>query len=225
MMDISGSEGFMQQAEVCFSRPDLALFRRLHRFTRQRLHSARSAAENLCAAESLRNKQNFLHRFIRDCYDGLNGCAREVNLCMHHLFPGVDLYPPRHMSRQCGLYTVRKILRESQQTSSHPVSVHLWNRTREPGDEAYRRLSFLYNISTFAPLPLARDATHLPGDAELPDELQPFTREEGIESCEASEGAHQILKWTKEYIGHTYSLLKDALMQGESSAGNGSGTR
>ncbi|MEF8787920.1 MAG: hypothetical protein V5A84_02510 [Planctomycetota bacterium] len=227
-IDISGAQKFMQRAEARLSRDDAALLRRLHRFTGQRLASARSAASGLEAPDSIKGSQRLLHRFLRDCYDVLNGCAREVNLCMHHSFPDAGLYPPHRMTRQCGLYTVRKILRESPETSSHPVSLHLWNRTRDPGDDTYRQLSFLYNLATFVPVPLLDEGTTLPGDADLPDELQPFSRDREIDACRVGDGTAEMLEWTEDFVGKTYELLAGALTEDadatDSTSGKSGGT-
>lgn len=210
-MDEDGAERFTERAEAALPGADLPLLHRLHRFTRQRLESARESAAALDEAADAAGRQDIVHRFLRDCYDGLDGLAREVNLCMHRLFPDAGLYPPHRMTRQCGLYMVRKILRESPEASSHPVTIHLWCHTREPADSTYERLSFLYNLAIFVPVPLLDGGTKLPGNDDLPEELQPFARDREIRRCGVGEGVEEMLGWTEEFIGGAYGPLAEAL--------------
>jgi len=211
-MNISGAEKVMHCAPGRLSGPERALLRRLHHFTQQRLESAQAAVSDVNGdAASVRRTQDSVHRFIRDCYDGLDGLAQEVNLCMHHLYPAAGLYPPRSMTRQCGLYMVRKILRENPDTSLHPVTSHLWRHTREPGDDEYERLSFLYNLTIFVPVPLLEEGGKLPGDGDLPAELQPFARDRQIRPCPVRRGLKEMLEWTEGFADNTYGLLADAL--------------
>ena len=113
-----------------------------------------------------------LHAFLRECWEALDGLAREVNLVMHALFPAAGLYAPFEMTRQCTFYVVRKLLHDWPRTAAHPVSDLLWSETREDASAAYRRLSYLYNVSLF--LPLAPVNGRLPGAEDFPSLRAPW---------------------------------------------------
>jgi len=133
--------------------PHCALLARLHAFTAERMAAARTCRDRLVkAAARCGCGGPELHAFAREAWEALDGLAREVNVCMHHLFPDLGLYPPTQMTRQCTFYVVRKILHDSPATTHHPVTELLWHESRQGGQPAYERLSFLHNLSLFLPI-------------------------------------------------------------------------
>ena len=105
---------------------------------------------------------------------------------------------------------VRKILHEDPATADHPVSELLWNETREQPAEAYKRLSYLHNISLFLPVPLLA-GMHLPGSSDLPEFAHPVLKPQQIESCPLVSGTEDICRWAAGFCHRCYGLLEEAL--------------
>ena len=187
----------------------------LHRFTLERLSAAercRHRALELLGGDGGPDRARpELHAFLRECWEALDGLAREVNLCMESLFPCVGLFPPLEMSRQCTFYVVRKRLHEHPDTADHPVSSLLWERTRERPDEAYRRLSFLYNLSLFVPLPLPDGA--LPGTPDVPQVTAGVIKPASMGRCGIVEGTEAILNWLGTFAAECRRRLSRALSE------------
>jgi hypothetical protein len=172
----------------------------LHEFTAARLAGAAEARD-----------RGDLHGFLRECWEVLDGLAREVNLVMHHSFPDARLYPPQDMTRQCTFYVVRKNLAEHADTADHPVSRLLWEETREDAVPAYERLSFLYNLSLFAPLPLPDG--QLPGSDDVPDAVRPLIKPSNVLRAPFGDGTADILTWLRSFTQRCYERLAKALRQ------------
>ncbi|MFW6188808.1 MAG: hypothetical protein ACOC7T_00105 [Planctomycetota bacterium] len=187
------------------------LLEMLHRFTAER-----TAAAERGRAAVLRDGPEAsacLHAFLRECWEALDGLGREVNLCMHSVFPGAGLYEPLEMTRQCTFYMVRKILRENPRTRDHPVARLLWYRTRKRPGAPYRRLSFLYNLSLFFPVSPVDEKT-LPGTAEIHATARRIVKPQSVEACDLDEGLAQIHRWLAEFLEECYGRLADALREG-----------
>jgi len=183
----------------------------LHQFTLERLDAARRRSVTVVASVAEPDKSGVeLHSFLRDCWEVLDGLAREVNVCMCHLFPEVGLYPPDAMTRQCTFYTVRKKLHEDLHTTDHPVTRLLWDSTRDGAADEYERLSYLYNISLFLPLTLTEDG-ELPGMADLPEAAGAIVRPAHVERCGVEDGVRGIVNWLESLTANCYDWLTDAL--------------
>ncbi len=203
----------LEAASAALPGPKLRLLEQLHRFTGGRLEAAENAAGRLMdALESARTRaaQAELHAFLRESWEALDGLGREINLCMQHRFPEAGLYPPFEMTRQCTFYMVRKKLHEHPDISDHPLSRLLWRETREEPAPAYRRLSFLYNLSLFLPVPLAQGRA-LPGTDDLPPAARAIIKAQRIEPCPADEGPAEILSWLRRFSEESYRLLQGLL--------------
>ncbi|MCK4375226.1 MAG: hypothetical protein KAX19_07855 [Candidatus Brocadiae bacterium] len=186
------------------------LLRHLHRFTGERLEGAQACRDRAVAAlEETRDARADLHAFLRECWEALDGLAREVNACMEHLFPHAGLYPPMEMTRQCTFYVLRMKLHERPETAGHPVSQLLWQQTRDSPAEAYQRLSFLYNLSLFFPLSLVEG--RLPGSADLPPTVRGVLKTADVAGCEAAEGMDAILRWLNGFVQECYRRLARAI--------------
>jgi hypothetical protein len=184
---------------------DLAgLFGVLHRFTVARRAAARRLAERLAAEADPAT----LHAWLRECWDVLDGLAREANAVMHQTRPGAPLFPPGEGIRQCTLYMVRKKLHEHPPTAHHPVTQRLWERTKD-GSAEYERLSFLYNLSLFACIPLAQG--RLPGTAQLGHVLGAMVKPQPVPPCEVARGVEAIEAWLDELLRETYEALAQEL--------------
>lgn len=190
------------------------LLRLLHRFTLERLEAARRRRQAVLDIAHEPDKSQAcgaeIHSFLRDCWEVLDGLARELNVCMHHLFPSAALYPPGAITRQCTFYMVRKKLSEHPQAAGHPVTRLLWDSTRGRSAEEYERLSFLYNISLFLPLTLTVDG-QLPGMADLPAAARAIIKPAHVERCSVEEGVRQILNWLESLVAQCYDQLTDAM--------------
>lgn len=214
-MGTNSNMGFPSAAGDALPRESAALLRDLHRFTGRRLAAARDSGEELRKAldrDDTTAAEIALHGFLRDCWEALDGLSREVNLALHHLYPEAALYPPFEMTRQCTLYMVRKKLHEHPSTANHPVSGLLWQRTRETPDEAYERLSFLYNLSLFFPLELTEG--RLPGTEDLPPAARSIIKSADIARRDAREGVREMLNWVEDLLEKCYALLAEALRGG-----------
>ena len=202
--------GLVRAAAGVLPAQQVELLAALHRFTAERLEAAERCRQALLKRirEGGRPEPE-LHAFLRECWEALDGLAREVNVCMHHLFPEAGLHPPMEMTRQCTFYVIRKALHESPQGTAHPVSRLLWDRTREQCGEPYERLSFLYNLSLFLPLWLPEG--QLPGTADVPEYARSLLRPATLDRCDADEGMQEILRWLRGFTADAYGLLTAAL--------------
>ena len=209
-------ERFLEAAERRLSAADIELLHMLNQFTDARLSMASQQAENARrqagSAAVLSETQAHLHAFLTESWDALDGLAREINLCMYRLYPELGLYAPSRMTRQCGMYMVRKILRESPLMRDHPISQLLWERTRTRPTAAYRRLSFLYNLSVFVPVPVPR-GSRLPGTDDVPETLQPLLKDPPLKGCPLGQGLDEMERWLGDLVGTTYNLLSDVLRE------------
>ncbi len=201
---MSGEPDYPEEARRALPADEAELLGLLCEFTDRRLEAAgreRERIERLAAEAELAAA---LHAFLREAWEALDGLAREVNLVMHHVRPDAGLEPPLQMSRQCTLYTVRLSLREGP-AADHPVSRLLWDGTREEAPAGYRRLSFLYNLSRFVPLPLPEGG--LPGAQDVPPCLQALVRPAEVDRCDPREGTGEVLDWLRGFIADARALL------------------
>lgn len=192
------AERFVEAARAVLPPPEAALLADLHAFTSARLDAARALADDAGPWTEAR-----LHGFLRECWDALDGFAREANALLAALLPDAGLYPPLEMTRQCTLYQVRRIL--SENAPDHPVARHIHDHTRDGADEPYRRLSFLYNLSLF--LPVTPDGGRLPGTDELPAHVLSLLKPARIAACPVDEGVRRMRTWLSDFISTGYSLL------------------
>jgi len=209
-MSAEPDTGLLDTAAGVLSAQEVELLAALHRFTEERLASAERCREAMLKRirEGDRPEPE-LHGFLRECWEALDGLAREVNVCMHHLLPEAGLHPPMEMTRQCTFYVVRKALHGYPRAAAHPVSRLLWERTREATGEPYERLSFLYNLSLFLPLWLPEG--QLPGTADVPEFAHSLLKPAAVERCDAEEGTREMLRWLRGFTVEAYSLLTAAL--------------
>jgi hypothetical protein len=199
-MSVSAEDEFLAAVRTALPADESALAAILHRFTAARLAGAAAGCE-----------RSDLHAFLRECWEVLDGLAREVNVVMHRLFPAARLYPPLEMTRQCTFYVVRKNLAEHPDTAGHPLSRLLWEETRGRPAPAYERLSFLYNLSLFAPLPLPDG--ELPGTDDVPDAVRPLTKPGHVPRAPLAAGTAEILAWLDSFTARVYGQLAQALAQ------------
>lgn len=206
--DVSSGR-FLEIAGTRLPAEEADLLGRLHQFTAARLAQARRLQADMEAHADAPE----VHAFLRECWEALDGLAREVNLCMHHLFPGARLYPPLEMTRQCTFYMVRKLLREAPATADHPVAQLLWEETRGVRGGPYGRLSFLYNVSLFLPMPLP--GGRLPGHEDLPEAALRLVRPQPQEGAPVAEGTSGIRDWLEGFAGECYAMLGEALARAD----------
>ena len=88
----------------------------------------------------------------------------------------------------------------------------LWDETRLNPRPAYTRLSFLYNLSLFVPVPLPGGDV-LPGSADVPGHFQGIIRPAQVQSCGIGEGLDEILAWLRDFAGRCCSLMARALAE------------
>jgi len=216
-MTLAEADSFLQAAQRVLAPGDLNLLRQLHHFTRARLEAARRELEDISrllpSDVAPTQISAGLHAFLRESWECLDGLAREINLCMFRRFPEAGLYPPHRMTRQCGFYMVRKILHDAPDASQHPVAKLLWERTRTGTAQPYRRLSFLYNLSIFVPVPLV-EGRELPGSSDVPQFLRQLVRDYSLEGCSIPEGVREIHDWVAAFLRESYRLLTQALEAG-----------
>lgn len=227
-MDVRAGEEMLRCAAVFLDAETMELLRVLHGFTRLRLSGAGDGQRKLAQlVESDADQaalERELHGFLSQCWDSLDGLGREVNLCMAGLFPEAGLFPPLRMTRQCTFYVVRKKLHDYPGTVGHPVSGLLWHRTRDDPAEAYERLSFLYNWSLFAPVPMP-DGRLLPGSGDVPEVMRGLVRavrSGPLGRCGISEGSDEIVRWLERLAADCYGELARAANR---PAGGGATTR
>ena len=198
---------FLRAAALALPADEAELLDAPHRFTQERLASARLCRERLPASGEAHAE---LHAFLRECWEALDGLAREANVCMHRLSPDAGLHPPLEMSRQCSLYVLRQKLHESPQTAAHPMSELLWRETREAPAPECARLSFLYNLSLFMPLPIPAEGT-LPGTGDVPACALRIVKHQAVERCDMAYGLDAILHWLESLMAECYRLLAEAM--------------
>jgi hypothetical protein len=216
MMELSQSDDSLAEAAAALPAEHTELLALLHEFTARRLASADAARlEAVRTASAAGEEEPFgraLHAFLREGWEALDGLGREVNLCMHHLFPDAGLYPPGEMTRQCTFYVVRRKLHEAPAVADHPVSRLLWERTRERPDLPYERLSFLYNLGLFLPLRLTEDG-RLPGCGDVLPSARRIVRAAHVPPCPVAEGLEEIVVWLGSFAAECCALLARALSQ------------
>ncbi len=217
-MDNHEQDALLSDADAVLPADEAALLWALHTFTAERLAVARVCRERLLDTQD----GAALHAFLRECWEALDGLAREVNVVMHALYPGAGLYPPLEMTRQCTFYVVRKLLHESPETSRHPVAQLLWRETRQAPHPAYRRLSFLYNLSLF--VPVAPVKGRLPGAGDVPAYAGDLVRAQQVEGCGLGEGTAEVLDWLNGLVVECYALLGRALLRATAQHGGTEGT-
>ena len=215
MMCEPAAQRYLEVARGALETAELQLLEELHRFTRARLRAGAACIDRVSQALESTAPADVLeaniHAFLRETREALDGLAREINLCMRRAFPKAALYDPQAMTRQCGFYVVRKALHEDHDAAGHPLSRLLWDRTRARPDEAYRRFSFLCNLSVFATIPLIGHSRQLPGSEGVPDWLRRLTRDEHVAGCPLADGLQGIHSWAKALIGECYGLLAECL--------------
>ena len=211
-MRLNCEEGLLAASDTAFSDREREIFRQLVRFVNERLEAARELQHLIAAMPSDAGSglDRRLHAFLRECWDALDGLGRLVNVCLHEQFPDAGLYPPDRMTRQCTFYTVRRALCSHPDTAPHPLAEYLSVQTRLRPNPAYERLSFLYNLSIFVPLPLTPDGS-LPGWDDVPAQVRPLARSCGVKGCSVAEGTADILGWLNEFAEGCCLLMKDAL--------------
>jgi len=208
---------YLEAARGALEEAEFALLDELHRFTLARLGAAASqltcVSQILDSGAPLEVLEAPVHAFLRETWEALDGLAREINLCMGRAFPQAALYDPFSMTRQCRFYTVRKILHEDPEAARHPLSQLLWDRTRAKPAEAYRRFSFLCNLSVFATVPLVGEDARLPGSGDLPRWLRGLARDRDMAGCPLVGGLQDIYSWAEDLVGECYALLAQCLRQ------------
>jgi len=208
----AGGEQLLAHAGGALGSAERALLAELHGFTAERMAAAAATRERLLQGLSEGGRPTAsagLHAFLRECWEALDGLAREVNVCMYDLFPQAGLYPPLEMTRQCTFYVVRKKLHEHPAVARHAVARLLWERTRERPDPPYVRLSFLYNLSLFLCLPLPGGL--LPGSQDIPPHATQLVRPAHVDRCPVGQGTCEMLDWLKGFAGECYAALSRAL--------------
>jgi hypothetical protein len=213
-MNIEGEKELFAAADAALPLGERALLGELVVFVAHRLQTATHVRERvgllLSASAEAERLQMEVHTFLRECWDVLDGLGRQVNVCLYGLFPDAGLDPPERMTRQCTFYTVRRALHRAPSAATHPVSELLWEHTRVEPDPAYTRLSFLYNLSLFVPVPLP-GGDSLPGTGDLPAHVQGVIRAAQAEGCGIEEGLDEILDWLRDFVAQCYSLMAYAL--------------
>jgi len=213
-MGLPGEAELLRTAGRVLTGPERELFEALHQFAAQRFEAADAAAariqrllgEGAQAAELQRE----VHAFLRECWDTLDAIGRQVNICAWRLFPDAGFYPPGRMTRQCTFYTVRRALHASGVASPHPLAALLWEETRSRAHPAYVRLSFLYNVALFAPVPLPH-ATRFPGTADLPGWLRGLVKVQDVAGVLLTAGTVEVLEWLRDFAGRCYRLMERTL--------------
>ncbi len=209
-MRVAGERELLDAAGLVLSREDCSLACELARFVALRLEAAaraRGQAGNAAAGEDL---QMAVHAFLRECWDALDGLGRLVNVCLAAAFPAAGLHPPGRMTRQCTFYTVRRVLHADPEAAAHPVAALLWHETRAEPHPAYARLSFLYNLALFLPVPLP-EGRRLPGTTDLPPHLLSLTKPQDLPGAPLDEGMAEMLDWLHRFIGRCYELMARAM--------------
>ncbi|MDP6439353.1 MAG: hypothetical protein QGH74_06945 [Candidatus Brocadiia bacterium] len=213
MANVAG-EDLRAAGQKALAEPEQQLLGELLAFIAQRLSGAERARESLRdlvrAGAPVERVQAELHGFVRDCWDALDGLGRVVNVCLYGRLPGVDLWEPGAMTRQCTFYTVRRVLRGGPSGGEHPVGRLLWNETRVDVHPAYARLSFVRNLALFAPIPLPEPGV-LPGWDDLAPHLASLLKAQGIGRCAVSEGAGEMLAWLRGFIERCCAELAQTL--------------
>ncbi len=215
-MSVDGERELLSAAGASLSESRRDMLVELVRFVDGRLVAAATTrqriGEQLSCPASVEALQRETHAFLRECWDVLDGLGRQVNLCLHPLFPETKLWPPERMTRQCTFYTVRRALHRSPQAAAHPLSALLWEETRSRPAPAYVRLSFLYNVSLFVPIPLPA-CRRLPGSAELPEHVRGLVKPGDVEGCPIEAGLDEIISWLGGFAGRCYRIMTEVLTE------------
>lgn len=187
------------------------VFREVLRFVDYRQKSLSHTADSIFnqsdSGDDLENIERELHIYLRECWDGLDGVGRLINTCLYPRFPESGLLPPEEMTRQCTFYTVRRDLHNNQKTCEHPLSNLIWTETSRTAASGYKRLSYLYNISLFFPLPVERSGL-LAGVADLPAHYRSLIRQQNLEECTVKEAVNEIGGWLKGFIAECYAEIE-----------------
>jgi len=202
----------LEAAEAALPEGEAELFGQIAVFVRRRIEGAGAALERTKAAPSVEATQCELHVFLRECWEALDGLGRLVSLSLEPLYPGAGLAPAGRMTRQCTFYTVRRDLSADADAAEHPLSVLVWHETREEPSAAYRTLSFLYNVSLFAAVPLP--GGRLPGWQDLPACLKTMVRRQPVEGGPVPEGLEEVLEWEKDFVRRCYTGMARTLDEG-----------
>ena len=209
----AGESELLHAAGSALSREECALACELAHFVSLRLGAAAQARRRTGEATASEDLQMAVHAFLRECWDALDGLGRLVNVCLAEALPAAGLHPPGRMTRQCTFYTVRRALHTDPAGAEHPVAVLLWHETRADPHPAYARLSFLYNLALFVPLPLP-EGRRLPGGADTPPHLLSLTKPPDMPGAPLDEGMGEMLDWLRGFIGRCYALMART-MEGE----------
>jgi len=213
-MTESSADEILDAASGVLPKQEACLLGLLVAFTDQRLVAAADDREEwLLLLRTGGTVQASVHSFLRECWEALDGLAREANVCMHRLFPQAGLFPPMEMTRQCTFYVVRKKLHEHPETADHPVSRILWERTRGRPAGAYVRLSFLYNLSLFVPVDVVGEGL-LPGSEDVPASVRAIVRTPpggAVQRCRVGVATTEIMDWLWEMVDETRGRLMAAL--------------
>lgn len=202
-MDPDREKAILQEAGALYSREALLLFRDLLTFVGQRFRAAGEAADRVADAPAERDEgaavRLELHTMLSECWEALDGVGRLVNVCLHPRFPGSGLFPPDEITRQCTFYTVRRDLHRHPKASRHPLAELMWEQTRHSPHPAYERLSFLYNISRFLPVPLVGER-ELPGWEDLPERVRSLLRPQEVERRPLPAALEEIMRWEEAFL-------------------------
>jgi len=216
-MGLTGEKELLEAAALSLAAGERELFEALTRFAVQRYQAADRAAarirQRLAEGAPTAELQVEVHAFLRECWDVLDGLGRQINVCLYRRFPGSRLYPPDRLTRQCTFYTVRRGLHASEATCSHPLAALLWEETRAHEHPAYARLSFLYNLALFAPLPLPQ-GNRFPATDGLPDHLRALVKAQDVAGVSLEAGTREILAWLGDFAGRCYRLMVSTLAGG-----------
>jgi len=194
-MTESSADEILDAASGVLPKQEACLLGLLVAFTDQRLVAAADDREEwLLLLRTGGTVQASVHSFLRECWEALDGLAREANVCMHRLFPQAGLFPPMEMTRQ-------------------PVSRMLWERTRGRPAGAYVRLSFLSNLSLFVPVDVVGEGL-LPGSEDVPASVRAIVRTPpggAVQRCRVGVATTEIMDWLWEMVDETRGRLMAAL--------------
>lgn len=203
-------------ADATLPLPGRAVLADLSMFVTHRLDAADQLRERIAglvsSGASGQTIQPEIHAFLRECWDVLDGLGRQINICLYGLFPDAGLQPPERMTRQCTFYTVRRALRRHEDACGHPLCDLLWSETRARAAPAYVRMSFLYNLSVFVPVPLP-EGVRLPSAADVPVHVRGLIRTSDTGTCSIGDGLDEMLGWLRGFVERCYARMVDALRE------------
>ena len=215
-MDTDAEQQLLAAADGALGPAECALLGDLAAFVAHRLDAAAEVRVQVGAllgsGATVQALQLQLHTFLRECWDALDGLGRQMNLCLWDTFPDAGLEAPQRMTRQCTFYTVRRVLHADPTAAAHPLSELLWSETKANPHPAYGRLSFLYNLGLFVPVPLP-EGDCLPGSADVPERLRGLIRPADEQRCGIEEGLDEILEWLRDFVGRCYGQMASALAE------------